>query len=112
MALAVDLPGDQITGWLVVILSFGAAAFVTAWFNGMTKWRGGTQAGEARAIKNLEKWGILQEARAERAIRMLDIERGYAADLERIIRVSLGSEALPDRPYIPQEFNQRSGDAK
>jgi hypothetical protein len=107
MILSADLPGDQLTGVVAVILSAGAALFVTAWFNGLTKWRGGTRAGEARAIKNIEKWGAQQEQRAERAEvraeqrwRLLEAERQYTAELERIIIREWGRDHLPPRPTL------------
>jgi hypothetical protein len=112
MILAVDLPGDQISGLLAVILSAGAALFVTAWFNGLTKWRSTPSASEARAIQNIERWGVLQEKRAERAeervnkaAEALDAERQYNSELERIIIRELGRDKLPKRPPIALELS-------
>jgi hypothetical protein len=102
MTTAADLPipGGQITTVLAVILSVGFAAVITAWFNGATKWRGGTQASESRAIKNIVGWSEMQEQRALTAIAALDAERSYSSDCERVIRVHLGAEFLPTRRPI------------
>lgn len=99
------------TNWdnaLPVILGAGGAGFLTAVGAVVRSWRDGVEQSEARAIKNLERWRIdadnranREEKRANILQRLLDRERRYVAILEyTLIRAGI---ALPKRERITDE---------
>lgn len=94
---------ERVSGILAIILSTGFAAVLWVIFKGRDLWRTGAQASEAKAIKNLERWAEREEARAERALGLLDYWRTRAAELEYIIITELGRDRLPPRLPLPPD---------
>lgn len=107
--------GSPLYSIILAILSAGGALALNSVFNGIKLWRDGTARTEARGIKNLEKYRLEADVRADKALHvseyrlnLADHYRNRVADLEYFIRVTYGADKIPPGAPPPQmtPFNQ------
>jgi hypothetical protein len=108
--------GNPLYSIILGLLTAGGALALKSVFDGIGLWRDGTARTEARGIKNLERYRLEADHRADRALHvseyrlnLADYYRQRAADLEFYIRVTYGADKIPPVQAPPPQmtpFNQ------